>query len=214
MILNENLHFERGSLNREYKKGDDMNLLVLLGSPRKGGNSETLARRVAEVVQQGGGNIDYRRLNDLNIRPCQACGGCEKTGSCVIKDDMTEIYAAADAADRILLVSPVYFYALSAQCKLCGDRFQARWSRKYLQKERFRQGEGRKGYLLSTSATKGPKIFDCSILTARYIFDAMDVQYGGEFLVKGVDTRKAILELPDELAKAEQFGKDMLTGRA
>jgi len=191
-----------------------MNLLVLLGSPRKGGNSETLARRVAEVVQQGGGNIDYRRLNDLNIRPCQACGGCEKTGSCVIKDDMTEIYAAADAADRILLVSPVYFYALSAQCKLCGDRFQARWSRKYLQKERFRQGEGRKGYLLSTSATKGPKIFDCSILTARYIFDAMDVPYGGEFLVKGVDTRKAILELPDELAKAEQFGKDMLAGRA
>jgi len=191
-----------------------MNLLVLLGSPRKGGNSETLARRVAEVVQQGGGNIDYRRLNDLNIRPCQACGGCEKTGSCVIKDDMTEIYAAADTADRILLVSPVYFYALSAQCKLCGDRFQARWSRKYLQKERFRQGEGRKGYLLSTSATKGPKIFDCSILTARYIFDAMDVQYGGEFLVKGVDTRKAILELPDELAKAEQFGKDMLSGRA
>ena len=72
--------------------------------------------------------------------------------------------AAADAADRILLVSPVYFYALSAQCKLCGDRFQARWSRKYLLKERFRQGEGRKGYLLSTSATKGLKIFDCSIL--------------------------------------------------
>ena len=191
-----------------------MNLLVLLGSPRKGGNSETLARRVAEVVQGGGGSVDYRWLNDLSIRPCQACGGCEKTGSCVIKDDMTEIYAAADIADRILLVSPVYFYALSAQCKLCGDRFQARWSRKYLLKERFRQGEGRKGYLLSTSATKGPKIFDCSILTARYIFDAMDVQYGGEFLVKGVDKRKAILELPDELAKAEQFGKDMLAGRA
>ncbi|MDK9708140.1 MAG: flavodoxin family protein [Desulforhopalus sp.] len=190
-----------------------MKLLVLLGSPRKG-NSETLARTVAGAIEAGGGTVEYKRLNELSIRPCQACGGCEKTGSCVIKDDMTEIYQAADEADRILLVSPVYFYALSAQAKICGDRFQARWSRKYLLKERFRQGEGRKGYLLSTSATKGPKIFDCSILTARYIFDAMDVQYGGEFLVKGVDTRKAVLGLPDEIAKAEQFGRDMLAGKA
>jgi multimeric flavodoxin WrbA len=196
-------------------KGDTtMKLLVLLGSPRKGGNSETLARKVAEAVEQSGGTVLYKRLNDMSIRPCQGCGGCEKTGNCVIKDDMTEIYQTADEADRIILVSPVYFYALSAQCKSCGDRFQARWSRKYLLKERFRQGEGRKGYLLSTSATKGPKIFNCSILTARYIFDAMDVQYGGEFLVKGVDNRKAVLGFPDEMAKAEQFGKDMVAGRA
>jgi multimeric flavodoxin WrbA len=191
-----------------------MKALMLLGSPRKNGNSETLARRIGEAVEKGGGSVDYLRLNDLTIRPCQGCGGCEKTGNCVIKDDMTGIYQAADEADRIFLVSPVYFYALSAQAKICGDRFQARWSRKYLLKERFRQGEGRKGYLLSTAATKGPKIFDCSILSARYIFDAIDVQYGGEFLVKGVDKRKAVLALPEELAKVEQFAQDMLAGRA
>jgi multimeric flavodoxin WrbA len=191
-----------------------MNVVMLLGSPRKNGNSETLARRVGDTVEQGGGIVGYIRLNDLDIRPCQGCGGCEKTGNCVIKDAMGDIYRQVDEADRILLVSPVYFYALSAQAKICGDRFQARWSRKYLLKERFRQGEGRKGYLLSTAATKGPKIFDCSILSARYIFDAMDVQYGGEFLVKGVDKRKAVLGLPDEMAKAEQFGRDMLAGKA
>lgn len=191
-----------------------MNVLMLLGSPRKNGNSETLARRIGAVVEEGGGTVSTIRLNDLQIRPCQGCGGCEKTGTCVIKDDMTGIYQAVDEADRILLVSPVYFYALSAQAKTCGDRFQARWSRKYLLKERFRQNEGRKGYLLSTAATKGPKIFDCSILSARYIFDAIDVQYGGEFLVKGVDNRKAVLALSEEMAKAEQFGRDMLAGRA
>ena len=191
-----------------------MNVLMLLGSPRKNGNSETLARRIGAIVLEGGGTVNAIRLNDLQIRPCQGCGGCEKTGSCVIKDDMTGIYQAVDEADRILLVSPVYFYALSAQAKICGDRFQASWSRKYLLKERFRENQGRKGYLLSTAATKGPKIFDCSILSARYIFDAIDVQYGGEFLVKGVDSRKAVLALPEEMAKAEQFGRDMLAGRA
>ena len=71
--------------------------------------------------------------------------------------------------------------------------------------QRFRQGEGRKGYLLSTAATRGAKIFDCSILTARYIYDAMDVEYGGELLVKGVDERKAVLKAPDEMARAEKF---------
>ena len=190
-----------------------MKLLVVLGSPRKGGNSETLARKVAEAVETEGGTTEYIRLNDMNLRPCQGCGGCEKTGTCVIDDDMTAIYQAVDVADRILLVSPVYFYGLSAQCKIFGDRFQARWARKYLLKDRFRQGEGRKGYLLATAATKGPKIFECSVLTARYIYDAMDVEYGGEFLVKGVDKRKAVLEVPDEIARAEQFGRDIAANR-
>jgi multimeric flavodoxin WrbA len=189
-----------------------MNLLVLLGSPRKGGNSETLAEKVAEAVEHGGGKVDWIRLNELNLRPCQGCGGCDKSGICVVKDDMTDIYLAVDRADRILLVSPVYFYGLSAQCKICGDRFQARWARKYLLKERFREGEGRKGYLLSTAATRGQKIFDCSVLTTRYIFDAVDMAYGGELLVKGVDKRKAVLDHPDEMARAEQFGKDLLAG--
>jgi multimeric flavodoxin WrbA len=190
-----------------------MKMLVVLGSPRKGGNGETLARKVADAVIQGGGSVDYIRLNDLALRPCQGCGGCDKTGNCVIKDDMAAIYQVVDAADRILLVSPVYFYGLSAQCKIFGDRFQARWSRKYQLKERVRQGEGRKGYLLSTAATKGSKIFDCSILTTRYIYDAMDVEYGGELLVQGVDKRKAVLKVPDEMLRAEQFGRDIVEGR-
>jgi multimeric flavodoxin WrbA len=189
-----------------------MKMLVVLGSPRKGGNGETLARKVAEAVEQGGGTVEYIRLNNLNLRPCQGCGGCDKTGNCVVKDDMIPLFQTVDDADRILLVSPVYFYGLSAQCKIFGDRMQARWARKYLLKKRFRQGEGRRGYLISTAATKGPKIFDCSVLTTKYIYDAMDVEYGGELLVKGVDKRKAVLGVPDEMIRAEKFGRDIVEG--
>ncbi len=137
-----------------------MKILALLGSPRKGGNSETLTRSIGASVEEGGGTMEYVHLNGMNIRPCQGCGGCDKTGICVVKDDMGDIFAAVDMADRILLVSPVYFYGLSAQCKIFGDRMQALWARKYLLKDRYRQGEGRKGYLVSTAATKGKKIFD------------------------------------------------------
>ena len=190
-----------------------MKLLVLLGSPRKGGNSETAARKIAEAVVNDGGEANYIRLNDLKMRPCQGCGGCEKKGSCVLKDEMTDLYQIVDDADRILLVSPVYFYGLSAQCKIFADRLQARWSRKYIIKERFRENEGRKGYLVSTAATVGPKIFECSILMTRYIFDAIDMEYGGELLIKGVDERKALQTKDDELARAEQFGRDIVSGK-
>jgi len=137
----------------------------------------------------------------------------KKKGHCVIKDDMTDLYEKVDLADRIIMTSPIYFYGLSGQCKIFGDRFQAKWARKYLLKERVRQGEGRKGYLLSTAATKGPKIFDASILTTRYIYDAMDIEYGGEFVVRGVDNKETVPEVPTELDNALQFGKDILENR-
>jgi len=190
-----------------------MKLLVILGSPRKKGNSETIAQKVVEPYVAAGGEVEYIRLNELQIRPCQGCGGCEKKGVCVLKDDMTDLYPKVDAADRILLVSPVYFYGLTAQCKMFGDRLQARWARRYLLKERFRENEGRKGYLIATAATVGPKIFDCSALVTRYIFDAIDVEYGGELLVKGVDERKAVLSKEEELQRAAAFGNDIVAGR-
>ncbi len=190
-----------------------MKIAVLLGSPRKNGNSETIVQAIVAPLEQNGALVEYIRLNDLALQPCQGCGGCDKTGKCVLKDDMADIYSAVDAADVVLLASPVYFYGLSAQCKIFGDRMQARWARKYLLKDRFRQEEGRKGYLISSAATKGTKIFECSILTSKYIFDAVDLEYGGEFLVKGVDKRKAVLDHPEEMRRAEEFGKDILAGR-
>jgi multimeric flavodoxin WrbA len=188
-----------------------MKMLVLLGSPRKNGNSETMARVVSAIFEENGGSVDYVRLNDLSLRPCQGCGGCDKSGNCVIRDDMTGLYEQVDEADCILLVSPVYFYGLSAQCKIFGDRMQARWARKYLLKQRCREGETRKGYLLSAAATKGAKIFECSVLTSRYIFDAMDVEYGGELLVRGVDKKKAVLDHPEEMERAEEFGRKIVS---
>lgn len=186
-----------------------MKMLVILGSPRKGGNSETLALATAEAFAEAGGSYEVVRLNNLKLRPCQGCGGCDTTGDCILKDDMAELYEKSDAADRILLASPVYFYGLSAQCKIYGDRMQAKWARKYLLKERFRGSEGRKGYLVTTAATKGDKIFDCSVLTTRYIFDAMELSYGGDLLVRGVDEKKAVLKQADDMAKAKKLGEEI-----
>lgn len=189
-----------------------MHMVIVLGSPRISGNSETLARAVAEGVEKHGGTVEYLRLNKLSIRPCQGCGGCEKSGACVIKDDMTPIYEQIDAADRLLVVTPIYFYAPSAQTKIFIDRIQARWARRYSIKERFRQGEGRRGYLLATAATRGQKLFESSELIVRYMLDALDMECGESLLVSGVDERGAVKEKQGLIDEALAFGEKIGTG--
>ena len=191
-----------------------MNVLVILGSPRKNGNSETLARTVAAELEKDPANsVEYLRLSKMKIAPCQSCGGCSKTSECIIRDDMDSLYTKVDEADRIFLVTPVYFYGPSAQSKVFIDRFQARWSRKYLLDTPFREGEGRKGYLLATAATKGEKVFDASLLIAKCFFDAINVDYGGSLLVRSVDKKGAMQEHPDEMLRAQTFGKDIVAGK-
>lgn len=188
-----------------------MHMVIVLGSPRRNGNSEILAKAVAEGFERTGGTVAYIRLNSLAIRPCQGCGGCDKTGVCVIKDEMVDVYEQVDRADRLLIVSPIYFYSLSAQTKIFIDRMQARWSRRYNLKQRFRENEGRRGYLLATAATKGKKLFECGELMIRYLLDAIDMECGESLLVRGVDDRGAVKEKEDELLRAKAFGEKIGT---
>jgi multimeric flavodoxin WrbA len=188
-----------------------MHTLIILGSPRKNGNSETLAQAVAGgILQHPRTTHEFIRLNDLHISPCQGCGGCNKTSTCVIEDDMTPLYEKVDTCDQLILVSPIYFYGLSAQCKIFIDRFQARWARKYLSGIRFRMDEQRKGYLLATAATEGKKVFDGAVLTARTFLDAIDLELADSLLIRGVDQRGAVKKRSEILEQATAFGKEIV----
>jgi multimeric flavodoxin WrbA len=189
-----------------------MKVLVILGSPRKGGNTEILASQVIAGMKDAGADVELIRLADYRISPCIACGGCEKTGRCVVQDDMQDLYPRIDSADRLVLVSPIYFYGVTAQLKAFIDRCQALWSRKYLLRQRRQGGVPRIGYLVSAAATKGEKIFDGAVLTAQYALDAMDFKYGGALLVKGVDRQGAVSRRPEELERARLFGRKIAEG--
>lgn len=190
-----------------------MKVLFFNGSPRKRGNTETLIAAVARGVEDAGGDVETIRLCDMNIQPCISCGGCNKTGKCVQKDDMTPLYDKIDAARRMVIGSPIYFYGVTAQTKCFIDRTQALWCRKYFLKEKINlpAGLNRKGYFVSVAATKGLKIFEGAILTAKYTYDAVDMEYGDELLVKGVDKRGEMAAETAELARAEMFGRSMIT---
>ena len=187
-----------------------MKTLVISGSPRKRGNSELLVDQIAAGIEEAGSTCERIRLEGLEIHPCQGCGGCEKTGHCVIQDDMQGLYDKIDESDRLLIVSPIYFYGVTAQTKAFIDRCQALWSRKYLLKVRHKSETPKKGYLVSVSATKGERIFEGAVLTVQYGLDAMNYEYGGDFFIRGVDKKGAINKFKDELEQARQFGRSIV----
>ncbi|MBN1857947.1 flavodoxin family protein [Candidatus Bipolaricaulota bacterium] len=102
-------------------------LLVLIGSPRKEGNSATLAGEAAEQARQLGSAVDTVFLHDLRITPCDGCGKCRRSidAECVIEDDMTSLYPKLRGASAILIATPIYSYSSTAQTKLLLDRLYA-----------------------------------------------------------------------------------------
>jgi multimeric flavodoxin WrbA len=190
-----------------------MNTLFVLGSPRKGGNTEILVNHVRDGVEEAGGTAELVRLAGLKIEPCTACGGCEKTGRCVILDDMHLLYDKIDRADRLVIASPIYFYGVTAQTKAFIDRSQAMWSRKYLLGKQLSRQIPRIGYFISVGATRGERMFEGAILTVKYGLDAMDFAYGGELLVRQADHKGAVNEMPAELDRARRFGRKIVEDR-
>ena len=102
----------------------ERNILVLLGSPRKKGNSTTLAERIIEGARSAGARTETIYLHDLEISPCRACYACQKSDSerCAVDDDMQSIYPKLIENDSWVLASPVYWFNMTAQMKLFMDR--------------------------------------------------------------------------------------------
>jgi multimeric flavodoxin WrbA len=187
-----------------------MKVLGIFGSPRKGGNSDTLLEEALKGALSVGAEVSSIRCCELNITGCHECGGCDKTGKCVVDDDMQSVYPQLLEADAIILASPIFFYGIPAQAKAVIDRCQAMWCKRLLEKpdERRKIYDGGRGYLICVGATKGKNLFDGSELVAKYWYDALDMSYEGGVLIKAVEGKGDILKHPDAMQQAFDLGKD------
>ncbi|MCX7803691.1 MAG: flavodoxin family protein [Planctomycetota bacterium] len=102
-----------------------LKVLGISGSPRKGGNSETLLAAALEGAREAGAACETVRLNGLSYRGCQACGAClKRTGRCALRDDLDDVYRKLREADIWVLSSPIYYDTVSGQMKLFFDRLR------------------------------------------------------------------------------------------
>ncbi|MEW6585876.1 MAG: flavodoxin family protein [Nitrospirota bacterium] len=190
-----------------------MNIIAFLGSPREGGNTELLLKEAVRGIEDSGFSVRLFNMNSMNIMPCQNCGGCEDSGMCVYADDMTQIYEAIRTADRVILASPIFFSALSAQIKVMLDRCQAFWCEKYLLKKSIPAGpHGRKGLLLLVGGQKKDTGIQCAAESARVFFRTISIAEHKTLGYTGVDTKGAILSHPTAMKDAYEAGKELVAG--
>ena len=94
----------------------------IVSSPRKNMNTDTFVTKALEGAQSIGAEIEKIYLNDLEIKPCQACERFPAPDYCFYRDGMEKIYDALVNADALVIGAPAYFGYFSAQLKLLIDR--------------------------------------------------------------------------------------------
>ncbi len=183
-----------------------MNIIVFSGSPRKGGNTDLLADAFVAGASSHGANVEKIRLIELKYSPCIECGGCDETGKCILKDDLTAIYPKIESADVVVLASPMFFYNITANSQALVERSQAFWVRQYVLKQGEIGGKRRQGIFLSAGATKGKLLFDGSLRVMRYFFDAIGGDLAAALLIRGAEKKGEIKEIPGALETAKRLG--------
>jgi multimeric flavodoxin WrbA len=188
-----------------------MKIIAFNSSPRENGNSELLLKETIKGIEASGSVVEVFNLNLLDIKPCQNCGGCDETGLCILKDDMSVIYDAIRNADRIILASPIFFFGLSAQAKIMIDRCQSFWCEKYLLRKNIPEGKyGRKGLLLTVGGMKKEIGVQCCEATAKAFFRTVSVPEHQTLSFLGIDAKGAILNHPSALKEAFEAGEKLV----
>jgi multimeric flavodoxin WrbA len=153
-----------------------MKVLGIMGSPRIKGNTDQLLNEALRGAQSMGATIEKINVDKLKISPCKEYYACSKDGKCVIRDDMDDAYPKLLNDDIIIVASPIFFYGVTAQLKAFIDRCQAPWAVKQFKVQNLADSK-RKGAFIAVGATKGSKLFEGSILTVKYFFQAIEVNY-------------------------------------
>lgn len=132
----------------------EKNVLILSGSPRKGGNSDLLCDEFMRGAEESGNKVEKIFIRDKKIGYCIACDYCKKSnGICALKDDMSEVLEKLHKADVIVMASPVYFYSIDAQMKALIDRCVAQWTK--IKNKEF--------YYIMTAAENSNTVMDCTL---------------------------------------------------
>ena len=175
-------------------------VLIVSSSPRKGGNSETLATSFAKGAEEAGHKVETIYLREKKYGFCKGCLACLKVGHCVIDDDAVEIAARLHDADVLVFATPVYYYSVSGQLKAMLDRANPLFDSDYA---------FTKAYLLAAAAEDGEETVEGTVKAVQGWVDCFErCELAGTVFAGGVNGVGDIDGHP-ALEKAYQMGKEV-----
>ena len=175
-------------------------VLIISSSPRKGGNSETLAAAFAKGAQAAGHQVETIYLREKQVGFCKGCFACLKLGHCVIKDDAVEIADKMHDADVLVFATPVYYYSVSGQLKTVLDRANPLFGTDY---------GFTKAYLLATAAEDEPETVEGTVKAVQGWVDCFErCELADTVFAGGVNEIGEINGHP-ALKRAYQVGKEI-----
>ena len=184
--------------NKPYRDGCHMNILILSGSPRKGGNTDLLVEAFVKGASPKH-QVEVISVHDYKINPCIGCNSCftREDYKCCQKDDMQIVYDKMAKAEMLVIASPVYFYGLSAQLKAVIDRFHNPI------RDTFHI---HKMALLLVGAASLPELFNSILAQYELCLKFFKLEDMGRVLVRGAKD-KGDVKNGDALKLAQELGQ-------
>ena len=180
-----------------------MKVLGIMGSPRVGGNSDTLLDEALAGAKDADAEVEKIILDKKKISGCKDCKKCNETGICVIKDDMLEIYKKILDADAIIHSVPVYFWSMTAQMKAYLDRwcalFDANWN---WQKAYYPKMKGKRIGLITVCGDPNIHTADPIVHSFKSTVEMTKMHWLGDVMTSAADRGDII---KDEKARKQAF---------
>ena len=184
-------------------------IIGILGSPLNEGNTAQLLDRALKGASDAGCTVEKISVNSLDFQPCMEMMFCKDHETCILDDDMQQMYQKFKETDGIIIATPIMTMGIPGRLKSFMDRFQVFFMAKYVRNKPFftrEQKSERNGLFICISGMDIPEVFVGAKMTVRAFFDIIDCQFHDELLINGMDTIVDIKTRPNLLNAAYKKG--------
>jgi len=184
-------------------------VIGILGSPLTEGNTALLLDQALKGAGDAGCTVEKIVVARLDFQACQEMMFCKEHETCIMDDDMQEIYPKFRELEGLIVATPVMTMGIPGKLKSFIDRFQVFFMAKYMRKKPMipdNRKNKRKGLFICISGMKIPEVFVGAKLTIKAFFDIIDCQYSDELVINDMDTIRDLRQRPDLLEAAYRKG--------
>jgi multimeric flavodoxin WrbA len=191
-------------------------VVAILGSPRRRGNSDTLAFEFLRGAESQGHGYTLLVPTELGLSPCDGQNRCFREGRCVIRDGMNDLYDKVLQAHYLLIASPVYFMGPPGSLKAFIDRFQAVWARSAIlgdfDPDSPERRSGHKAFAIIVEATEdNPSMYRPTRSILKAFLNVVGFEYSGDLIAAGLDKPGDAAKRDDLLKKAFAAGRSFVS---